>query len=71
MNFMTLYNCRKDEKCALKDGRLPVTSQGKEDPKKIQAALMFTARFKSKVSTEEKKTLCSLAKKHGVKSKIC
>jgi hypothetical protein len=50
---------------------LPVTSQGREDPKKIRAALMFTARFKDKVSADEKKTLCGLAKKHGVKSKIC
>ena len=71
MNFMTLKKCRGDELCLLKDSRLPVTSQGREDPKKIQAALMFTARFKGKVSPEEKKTLCSLAKKHGVKSKVC
>jgi hypothetical protein len=71
MSLMTLYNCRKDEKCVMKDGRLPVTRQGKEDPKRIQAGLLFTSRFKNKVSTEEKKTLCSLAKKHGVKSKLC
>lgn len=68
---MTLFSCRSDEKCVKKDGRLPVTTQGKEDPKKIQAGLMFAARFKSKVSPDEKKTLCTLAKKHGVKSKIC
>ena len=71
MNFMGLTKCRGDELCIKKDNRLPVTTQGKEDPKKIRAALMFTARFKSKVSPDEKKTLCSLAKKHGVKSKIC
>jgi hypothetical protein len=68
---MGLYKCRNDELCLLKDGRLPLTVQGVENPKKIQAALLFTARFKNKVSPEEKKTLCSLAKKHGVKSKIC
>lgn len=68
---MTLFPCRSDEKCIKKDGRLPVTRQGTEDPKKIQAALLFTSRFKSKVSPEEKKTLCSLAKKHNIKSKIC
>jgi hypothetical protein len=68
---MTLFPCRKDEKCIKKDQRLPITTQGKEDPKKIRAALMFTARFKDKVSADEKKTLCGLAKKHGVKSKIC
>lgn len=68
---MTLHKCRSDELCIKKDQRLPVTTQGKEDPKKIRAALMFTARFKDKVSSDEKKTLCSLAKKHGVKSKIC
>lgn len=68
---MTLYNCRGDEKCVKKDSRLPVTTQGKEDPKKIQAGLMFAARFKGKVSPDEKKTLCNLAKKHNVKSKLC
>ena len=68
---MVLHKCRGDEFCLLKDSRLPLTSQGKEDPKKIRAALMFTARFKDKVSSDEKKTLCSLAKKHGVKNKIC
>lgn len=70
MNFMT-FKCRSDERCLLKDSRLPLTTQGREDPKKIRAALMFTARFKDKVSPAEKKELCSLAKKHGVKSKIC
>jgi hypothetical protein len=68
---MVLYKCRGDELCVKKDNRLPVTTQSKEDPKKIRAALMFTARFKDKVSADEKKTLCSLAKKHNVKSKIC
>jgi hypothetical protein len=68
---MTLFSCRSDEKCIKKDGRLPITKQGVEDPKKIQAALLFTSRFKDKVSSEEKKELCRLAKKHGVKSKIC
>ncbi len=71
MNFMTLFKCRNDESCIKKDGRLPISTQSKEDPKKIRAALMFTARFKDKVSPDEKKTLCSLAKKHGVKNKIC
>jgi hypothetical protein len=68
---MTLKPCRGDEKCLLKDSRLPVTSQGREDPKKIRAALMFTARFKDKVSADEKKTLCNLAKKHNIKNKLC
>lgn len=65
------FKCRNDERCLLKDGRLPLTIQGVENPKKIQAALLFTSRFKNKVSASEKKELCSLAKKHGVKSKIC
>lgn len=68
---MTLYPCRSDEKCIKKDGRLPISTQSKEDPKKIRAALMFTARFKNKVSPEEKKTLCNLAKKHNIKNKLC
>lgn len=68
---MVLHKCRRDELCVKKDGRLPVTSQGKEDPKKIQAGLLFAARFKGKVSPDEKKTLCNLAKKHNIKNKLC
>lgn len=65
------FKCRNDEKCLLKDGRLPLTVQGVENPKKIQAALLFTSRFKNKVTAEEKKELCNIAKRNNVKSKLC